>query len=84
LVKNFKVGGLAKFDLDFGSLQKANPTLIYCSVTGFSQDRHYAHRAGYDFLIQGMSGIMSLTGEPENDLKRSAWLLLTYFQGFTA
>ncbi len=62
LIENFKVGGLAKYGLDYESLKKINPKLIYCSVTGFGQDGPYAHRAGYDFMIQGMSGIMDLTG----------------------
>ncbi|SDQ89667.1 CaiB/BaiF CoA-transferase family protein [Pseudovibrio sp. Tun.PSC04-5.I4] len=62
LIENFKVGGLAKYGLDYESLQKINPKLIYCSVTGFGQTGPYAHRAGYDFMIQGMGGIMDLTG----------------------
>jgi glutaryl-CoA transferase len=65
LIENFKVGALAKYGLDYGSLAKANPRLIYCSVTGFGQTGPYAHKAGYDFMIQGMSGIMDLTGEPD-------------------
>ena len=65
LVENFKVGGLAKYGLDYESLRGRNPRLIYCSVTGFGQTGPYAHRAGYDFLIQGMGGIMDLTGEAE-------------------
>ena len=65
LIENFKVGGLAKYGLDYDSLAKVNPRLIYCSVTGFGQDGPYAKRAGYDFLLQGMSGLMSITGEPE-------------------
>ncbi|MBM7068547.1 CaiB/BaiF CoA-transferase family protein [Actibacterium sp. 188UL27-1] len=64
LVENFKVGGLAKYRLDYASLAALNPRLIYCSVTGFGQDGPYASRAGYDFLIQGMSGLMSITGAP--------------------
>src|SRR5262249_43835398 len=56
LIENFKVGGLAKYGLDYGSLRSLNRRLIYCSVTGFGQDGPYAERAGYDFLIQGMSG----------------------------
>ena len=67
LVENFKVGGLKKFGLDFETLHKINPRLIYCSVTGFGQTGPYAQRAGYDFMIQGMSGIMDLTGEPDGD-----------------
>lgn len=65
LIENFKVGGLAKYGLDYASLSKINPRLIYCSVTGFGQDGPYAPRAGYDFLLQGMSGLMSITGEPD-------------------
>ena len=65
LIENFKVGGLAKYGLDYASLAALNPRLIYCSITGFGQDGPYAGRAGYDFLIQGMSGLMSVTGEPD-------------------
>ncbi|HEU0222463.1 MAG TPA: CaiB/BaiF CoA-transferase family protein [Paracoccaceae bacterium] len=65
LVENFKTGGLAKYGLDYETLAKDNPRLIYCSVTGFGQTGPYAHRAGYDYIIQGMSGIMDLTGEPD-------------------
>ena len=67
LVENFRVGGLARFGLDWETLSAANPRLVYCSVTGFGQDGPYAHRAGYDFMIQGMAGIMSLTGEPDGE-----------------
>lgn len=63
LIENFKVGGLAKYGLDYPALAALNPRLIYCSVTGFGQDGPYAHRAGYDFMIQGLSGLMSITGE---------------------
>jgi crotonobetainyl-CoA:carnitine CoA-transferase CaiB-like acyl-CoA transferase len=65
LIENFKCGGLAKYGLDYASLSKVNPRLIYCSITGFGQTGPYAHRAGYDFIVQGMSGIMSVTGEPD-------------------
>lgn len=65
VIENFKVGGLAKFGLDYESLKAANPRLVYCSITGFGQHGPYAPRAGYDFIIQGMSGIMDLTGEPD-------------------
>jgi len=65
LVENFKVGGLARYGLDYPSLSALNPGLIYCSITGFGQDGPYAARAGYDFLIQGMSGLMSVTGAPD-------------------
>ena len=65
LLENFKVGGLARYGLDYASLSALNPRLIYCSVTGFGQDGPYAAQAGYDFIVQGMAGIMDLTGEPD-------------------
>lgn len=65
LIENFKVGGLKKYGLDYDNLKELNPRLIYCSITGFGQDGPYAKRAGYDFLIQGLSGLMSITGEPD-------------------
>lgn len=65
LVENYKVGTLAKYGLGFDQLKERYPRLIYCSITGFGQTGPYAHRAGYDFLIQGMGGIMSLTGDPD-------------------
>ncbi|MBL6840432.1 MAG: CoA transferase [Rhodobacteraceae bacterium] len=64
LIENFKVGGLKKYGLDYESLKTNNKALIYCSITGFGQDGPYATRAGYDYIIQGMSGLMSITGEP--------------------
>jgi len=70
LVENFKVGGLAKFGLDYKSLSALNPRLIYCSVTGFGQTGPYAPRAGYDLLVQGMGGIMDLTGFPDGEPMR--------------
>ena len=66
LVENFKVGGLARYGLDYASLQAINPRLIYCSVTGFGQDGPFARRPGYDFMIQGMGGLMSITGERDD------------------
>ena len=66
LVENFKVGGLAHYGLDYASLKAVNPRLIYCSVTGFGQDGPYAERAGYDLMIQAMSGMMSITGQPDD------------------
>jgi formyl-CoA transferase len=66
LVENFKVGGLAAYGLDYASLQALNPRLIYCSVTGFGQDGPYAERAGYDLMIQAMSGMMSITGRSDD------------------
>ena len=65
LVENFKVGGLAKYGLDYQSLSAINPRLVYCSITGFGQDGPDAARAGYDFMIQGMGGLMSVTGEAD-------------------
>ncbi len=65
VIENFKVGGLKKYGLDYASLKAVNPSLVYCSITGFGQDGPYAHRAGYDFMIQGMGGLMSLTGAPD-------------------
>ncbi len=62
VIENFKVGGLAKFGLDYENLREANPRLVYCSITGFGQDGPRAQEAGYDFIVQGMSGIMDLTG----------------------
>ena len=67
VVENFKVGGLAKFGLDAASLRAANPRLIVASITGFGQDGPYADRAGYDFIIQGMGGMMSITGLPDGE-----------------
>jgi crotonobetainyl-CoA:carnitine CoA-transferase CaiB-like acyl-CoA transferase len=67
LIENFKLGGLAKYGLDYESLKAANPRLVYCSITGFGQTGPYAPRAGYDIMIQGMSGVMSVTGEPDGE-----------------
>lgn len=67
VIENFKVGGLAAYGLDYESLRQVNPQLIYCSITGFGQTGPYAKRAGYDFMIQGLGGLMSLTGRPEGE-----------------
>ena len=67
VIENFKVGGLEQYGLDHASLRAQNPRLIYCSITGFGQTGPYASRAGYDFLIQGMGGLMSLTGRPDDE-----------------
>ncbi|OEC33132.1 Crotonobetainyl-CoA:carnitine CoA-transferase CaiB [Pseudomonas cuatrocienegasensis] len=67
LIENFKVGGLAAYGLDYAALKAFNPRLIYCSITGFGQDGPYAKRAGYDFMIQGLGGLMSLTGRAEGE-----------------
>ena len=65
LIENYKVGGLAKYGLDYASLSALNPRLVYCSITGFGQSGPYANRAGYDFMIQAMGGMMSVTGETD-------------------
>ncbi|MEO9779074.1 MAG: CaiB/BaiF CoA-transferase family protein [Sedimentitalea sp.] len=80
-IENFKVGGLAKYGLDYDSLSAINPRLIYCSVTGFGQTGPYAHRAGYDFIIQGMSGLMSITGEPDGQPQKSGVAITDIFTG---
>ena len=67
LIENFKVGGLEAYGLDYASLKALNPDLIYCSITGFGQTGPYAKPAGYDFMVQGLGGLMSLTGRPEGD-----------------
>ncbi len=67
VLENFKVGGLAAYGLDYAGLKKINPKLVYCSITGFGQDGPYADRAGYDFLIQGMGGMMSVTGRADGE-----------------
>ena len=65
LVENFKVGAAARFGIDYASINKVNPRLVYCSITGFGQSGPYALRAGYDAMIQGMGGLMSITGRPD-------------------
>src|SRR5690606_22008564 len=84
LVENFKVGGLAKYGLDYESLSKVNPRLVYCSITGFGQDGPYAHRAGYDFIIQGMSGLMSVTGEADGQPQKVGVAVTDIFTGVYA
>ncbi len=81
LIENFKVGGLAKFGLDYESLRKLNPRLVYCSVTGFGQSGPYAERAGYDFLIQGMSGYMDVTGDPDGPPQKVGVAVCDLFTG---
>ncbi|MFC7377932.1 CaiB/BaiF CoA transferase family protein [Brevundimonas sp. GCM10030266] len=65
VVENFKTGGLRKYGLDYAGLSAVNPKLVYCSITGFGQDGPDAHRAGYDYMIQAMGGLMSITGQPD-------------------
>ncbi|HEX8239250.1 MAG TPA: CaiB/BaiF CoA-transferase family protein [Allosphingosinicella sp.] len=84
VIENFKVGGLAKYGLDHPSLSKLNPRLIYCSITGFGQTGPYAARAGYDFIIQGMGGAMSLTGEPDGAPQKSGIAYADLFTGLYA
>jgi len=81
LIENFKVGGLKKYGLDYESLKAVNPKLIYCSITGFGQDGPYAARAGYDFMIQGMSGIMDLTGDPAGEPQKIGVAFADIFTG---
>ncbi len=81
LIENFKLGGLAKYGLDYASLRKVNPRLIYCSITGFGQTGPYAHRAGYDFIIQGMAGVMSVTGEPNGQPQKVGVAVTDIFTG---
>ncbi len=84
LIENFKVGGLAGFGLDHPSLSELNPGLVYCSITGFGQTGPYAARAGYDFIIQGMGGAMSLTGEPDGAPQKSGIAYADLFTGLYA
>ena len=81
LIENFKVGGLAKFGLDYKSLKDECPRLIYCSVTGFGQDGPYAKRAGYDLMAQGMGGMMDLTGMPDGPPTRVGVAISDIFTG---
>lgn len=80
-VENFKVGGLAKYGLDYASLRELNPKLIYLSLTGFGQSGPYAHKAGYDFMIQGLAGIMDLTGEPDGQPQKIGVAFADIFTG---
>ncbi|MGI3164097.1 CaiB/BaiF CoA transferase family protein [Pseudooceanicola sp. 200-1SW] len=81
VLENFKVGGLAKFGLDYDSLKEANPGLVYASVTGFGQDGPRAKQPGYDFLIQGMCGIMDLTGDPTGEPQKIGVAWIDIFTG---
>src|SRR5712671_2862549 len=81
LIENFKVGGLKKFGLDYASLAKECPRLIYCSVTGFGQTGPYAARAGYDLMAQGIGGIMDLTGDPNGEPQRTGVPVADIFTG---
>ena len=81
LIENFKLGGLKKYGLDYESLQEINPKLVYCSITGFGQDGPYAPRAGYDFIIQGMSGLMSITGAAGGEPQKAGVAVTDIFTG---
>ncbi len=81
VIENFKVGGLKKYGLDYESLSKTHPALIYCSITGFGQTGPYKNRAGYDFLIQGMAGIMDLTGETDGNPQKIGVAFADIFAG---
>jgi crotonobetainyl-CoA:carnitine CoA-transferase CaiB-like acyl-CoA transferase len=84
LIENFKTGGLRKYSLDYESLKAINPKLIYCSITGFGQTGPYAARAGYDFMIQGMGGIMDLTGAPDGEPQKIGVAFADIFSGLYA
>ena len=84
VIENFKLGGLAKYGVDYASLAAINPRLIYCSITGFGQTGPYAPRAGYDFIIQGMSGLMSVTGEANGAPQKVGVAVTDVFTGVYA
>lgn len=81
VLENFKVGGLKKYGLDYETLSADNPRLVYCSITGFGQTGPYASQAGYDFIIQGMSGLMSVTGEPDREPQKVGLAVADVFTG---
>ena len=84
LIENFKVGALAGYGLDYPALSALNPRLVYCSITGFGQDGPYADRPGYDFIIQGMGGIMDLTGDPAGEPQKIGVAFADLFTGLYA
>ena len=84
VIENFKLGGLKKYGLDYESLKAINPKLVYCSITGFGQDGPYASLAGYDYIVQGMSGFMSITGEPDGQPMKSGVAIADIFTGIYA
>jgi crotonobetainyl-CoA:carnitine CoA-transferase CaiB-like acyl-CoA transferase len=81
IIENFKVGGLAKYGLDYPAIRAVNPGVIYCSITGFGQSGPYAPRAGYDFIVQGMGGIMDLTGAPDGEPQKIGVAFADIFTG---
>lgn len=80
-IENFKLGGLKKYGLDYASLSKVNPKIVYCSITGFGQTGPYAPRPGYDFIIQAMAGMMSITGEPGREPQKAGVAISDIFTG---
>ncbi|MEM9210194.1 MAG: CaiB/BaiF CoA-transferase family protein [Pseudomonadota bacterium] len=84
LIENFKFGGLAKYGLDYESVRQFNPRLIYCSITGFGHSGPDAHKAGYDFLTQGIAGLMSITGEPDQQPQKVGVALTDIITGLYA
>lgn len=84
LVENFKTGGLKKYGLDYAAIATVHPAIVYCSITGFGQTGPYAKRPGYDYIVQGMGGLMSLTGEPAGEPMKSAVAVADLFTGMYA
>ncbi|MCP8893847.1 CoA transferase [Shinella daejeonensis] len=84
VIENFKVGGLVKYGLDYETLTAKHPRLVYCSITGFGQDGPYAPRAGYDYIVQGMSGFMSVTGAPDGEPMKAGVAIADIFTGIYA
>lgn len=84
VIENFKLGGLEKYGLDYESLKAINPKLVYCSITGFGQDGPYANLAGYDYIVQGMSGFMSITGETDGQPMKAGVAIADIFTGIYA
>ncbi len=84
VIENFKLGGLVKYGLDYESLRKINPRIVYCSITGFGQTGPYAGLAGYDYIVQGMSGFMSITGEPDGQPMKAGVAIADIFTGIYA
>lgn len=84
VIENFKLGGLDRYGLGYDALSEINPRLVWCSITGFGQDGPYAHRAGYDYIVQGMSGLMSITGEPDREPQKVGVAVTDIFTGVYA
>jgi crotonobetainyl-CoA:carnitine CoA-transferase CaiB-like acyl-CoA transferase len=84
VIENFKVGGLVRHGLDYDSLSTLNPRLVYCSISGFGQTGPYAERAGYDYIIQGLAGLMDITGEPDGEPQKVGVAVIDLFTGVYA